>query len=126
MKLYEIERYSASHSDWEGSFSERLYEYCEWNIPEFWKLHKELVKLAISLQDEQHIDIETSDNGIGRKKSKELKTVHQKNQQSKGMENIKKRVAILNDMYSDKISVKVEDLNVDRSGTKVILTLKKD
>jgi hypothetical protein len=42
------------------------------------------------------------------------------------MGNIKKRIAILNDMYRDKVAVSVKDLNSDASGTKVILTLKKD
>ncbi len=56
MNLYEIERYSASHPDWEGSFSERLYEYGEWNIPEFWKLHKELVELAVWLRGKDEIN----------------------------------------------------------------------
>lgn len=40
--------------------------------------------------------------------------------------NIKKRVAILNSMYKDKVTVFVQDLNEDGSGTKVTLTLKKD
>ncbi len=91
-----------------------------------YKKGKGILNIAIRQKDEQHIEVEISDNGIGRKKSKELKTVHQKNQQSKGMENIKKRVAILNDMYSDKVTVKIEDLYDDATGTKVILTLKKD
>jgi Immunity protein 41 len=56
MNLYEIERYSANHPDWEGSFSERLYEYCEWDINEFWKLHKTLIDLAIFLRDQDFVD----------------------------------------------------------------------
>ncbi|MFD0963612.1 tetratricopeptide repeat-containing sensor histidine kinase [Pseudofulvibacter geojedonensis] len=71
------------------------------------------------------IQICIEDNGIGRKKSKELKTHNQKKQKSKGMGNIKQRIAILNDMYQDKVDVVIEDLN-DDAGTKVIVTLKKD
>ncbi|MCG8311972.1 MAG: immunity 41 family protein [Pseudomonadales bacterium] len=56
MEIYEIDRYSASHPDWEGSFSERLYEYCEWNKVEFWKLHKELTDLAVWLRTEDKMD----------------------------------------------------------------------
>jgi hypothetical protein len=41
------------------------------------------------------------------------------------MENIRKRIGILNDMYGDAIAVKVEDLNSDGTGTWVTLTLKK-
>jgi tetratricopeptide (TPR) repeat protein/anti-sigma regulatory factor (Ser/Thr protein kinase) len=91
-----------------------------------YKKNKGILKVLISEKNDQHIEIEISDNGIGRRKSKELKTEHQKNQESKGMANIRKRIAILNAMYSDKINVKIEDINEDNSGTKVKLTLKKD
>ena len=43
------------------------------------------------------------------------------------MGNIKKRVAILNDMYKDKIDVFIDDFqDAEDSGTKVVVTLKKD
>ena len=44
------------------------------------------------------------------------------------MGNIKKRVAILNEMYKDKVDVSIDDLqNGDsEAGTKVVVTLKKD
>ncbi len=70
--------------------------------------------------------ITISDNGIGRKKSAQLKTLNQKKQKSKGMGNVKKRVAILNDMYKDKVDVDISDLQSDGTGTKVVFTLKKD
>jgi hypothetical protein len=41
------------------------------------------------------------------------------------MGNIKKRIAILNSMYKDKVMVSVKDLNKDTTGTRVILTLRK-
>ena len=82
--------------------------------------------MTLTQKDAETILIEISDNGIGRKKSKELKTEHQKKQQSKGMQNIKQRIAILNEMYKDKVDVFIENLNDDETGTKVILTLKKD
>lgn len=69
MNLYEIERYSASHPDWEGSFSERLYEYYEWNIPEFWKLHKELVELAVWLRGKDEINKQLVGRILGIQKS---------------------------------------------------------
>ncbi|MGB5204165.1 MAG: histidine kinase [Eudoraea sp.] len=71
------------------------------------------------------IEIRITDNGIGRKRSRELKTSNQKTQNSKGMGNIKKRIAILNTMYKDKVSVSVQDLNEDATGPRVILTLRK-
>ena len=91
-----------------------------------YKKEKGFLKVSLTQKDEETIIIEISDNGIGRKKSKELKTEHQKKQQSKGMQNIKQRIAILNEMYKDKVDVFIEDLYDDATGTKVILTLKKD
>ena len=73
------------------------------------------------------INITIIDDGIGRKKSKALKTENQKKQNSKGMNNIKERVAILNEMYKDKVDVFIEDYRSEGdTGTKVEVTLKKD
>ena len=66
-----------------------------------------------------------SDDGIGRRQSTALKTKHQRQQRSTGMENILKRVGILNEMHRDKISIEVRDLNPDGSGTRVELKLVK-
>ncbi len=85
-------------------------------------------KLEIDLKqtDPETIAITITDDGIGRKKSKELKTDHQKNQKSKGMGNIRKRISILNEMYRDKVNVTVEDVFENEEGTRVRLILKKD
>ena len=80
-----------------------------------------VVQLTINL-----LKIEILDNGIGRKKSATLKTENQKKQKSKGMGNIRKRIAILNDMYKNKVEVSISDLQEDETGTKVVLKLKKD
>ena len=91
-----------------------------------YKTTKGNLTVTIQQKNEDSITIEISDDGIGRKKSKELKTLNQQKQQSKGMNNIKKRVSILNEMYNDKVDVFINDLNADATGTKVVLTLKKD
>ena len=91
-----------------------------------YKKEKGKLEINIRQKDDETVEISISDDGIGRKKSKELKTENQQKQQSKGMNNIKKRIAILNEMYSDKVAVFIDDLNSDASGTKVVLTLKKD
>ena len=72
------------------------------------------------------IIISITDNGIGRKKSAEIKTQNQRRQKSKGMGIIKKRVAILNDMYTDKVDIKISDLQLDGTGTKVLFILKRE
>jgi sensor histidine kinase YesM len=72
-----------------------------------------------------NLEVRIEDNGIGRKKSATLKTQHQKKQRSTAMSNIKKRIAILNDMYKHNISVEVEDLNENGTGTQVLVTIHK-
>jgi len=76
--------------------------------------------------DPETVVISITDDGIGRKKSKELKTDNQKKQNSKGMGNIQKRISILNEMYKDKVDVTVEDVFDNEEGTRVRLLLKKD
>ena len=92
-----------------------------------YKKSKGYLEIGISQVQSDEIKITITDNGIGREKSKALKTEHQKKQNSKGMGNIKKRVSILNDMYKDKVDVFIEDLKDEEdTGTKVVVTLKKD
>jgi len=90
-----------------------------------YKDEKGFLHIDLKQKDLKSIEITIADNGIGRKKSSALKTQNQKKQKSKGMGNIKKRIAILNDMYKDKVDVLISDLETDGSGTKVIFTLKK-
>lgn len=92
-----------------------------------YKTAKGLLEIHISAKSEDEITITITDDGVGRKKSKELKTDHQKKQNSKGMGNIQRRVAILNDMYKDKVDVFVDDYaDEEDSGTRVIVGLRKD
>lgn len=89
-----------------------------------YKENKGLLEIEIQALSENELQIRIEDDGIGRARSKALKTQHQKRQQSKGMGNIEKRLAILNEMYNDKISVIIID-KPDDTGTQVLLTLKK-
>ncbi|MEN1785859.1 MAG: histidine kinase [Bacteroidota bacterium] len=91
-----------------------------------YKSEKGYLKVLMQQPDKEHLNITIIDNGIGRKRSKELKTRHQKKQRSKGMGNIEKRIGILNSMYKDKVMVAITDLEEDGTGTKVTLTLKKN
>lgn len=92
-----------------------------------YKLGKGHLDISITKKNDNEITITIADDGIGRTRSKALKTEHQKKQNSKGMGNIKKRVAILNDMYKDKVDVFVDDFQeAEDVGTKVVVTLKKD
>ncbi len=92
-----------------------------------YKTEKGHLNIIIKSKSKDEITITISDDGIGRERSKTLKTDHQKKQNSKGMNNIKKRVAILNEMYKDKVDVAIADFqDLEDAGTKVVVTLKKD
>jgi tetratricopeptide (TPR) repeat protein len=66
------------------------------------------------------LKVRISDNGIGRKRSAELKTDNQKKQQSTGLRNIRERLTIINKVYKTNYRVVIEDLPED-SGTAVTL-----
>jgi tetratricopeptide (TPR) repeat protein/anti-sigma regulatory factor (Ser/Thr protein kinase) len=92
-----------------------------------YKKKKGQLNISISQTKKDELQIVITDDGIGREKSKALKTQHQQKQNSKGMSNIKKRVAILNTMYKDKVDVQMDDYQDKKdTGTKVVVTLKKD
>ncbi|WP_249041578.1 tetratricopeptide repeat-containing sensor histidine kinase [Aequorivita lipolytica] len=91
-----------------------------------YKEEKGLLEINFRKIDSKTVKITILDNGIGRAKSEEFKTENQKKQKSKGMGNTQKRIAILNEMYKDKIVVKVENVFENNEGTKVELILKKD
>lgn len=92
-----------------------------------YKTEKGKLTIRVSQVDISELKISITDDGIGRTKSKAMKTDNQKKHNSKGLGNIKKRVAILNEMYKDKVDVFIDDyLDVEDSGTKVVVTLKKD
>lgn len=91
-----------------------------------YKEEKGNLEINIDKKDNETVKIRIIDDGIGRKKSQELKTKNQLKQKSKGMSNIKNRIAILNDMYKERISVNVTDVLENEEGTKVELLLKKN
>ncbi|WP_179021096.1 tetratricopeptide repeat-containing sensor histidine kinase [Winogradskyella forsetii] len=92
-----------------------------------YKTEKGHLNINIEPKSKDEITITIIDDGIGRIRSKALKTDHQKKQNSKGMNNIKKRVAILNEMYKDKVDVSIADFqDLEDVGTRVVVTLRKD
>ena len=92
-----------------------------------YKKEKGHLWISIEKSSDSEINIVIADDGIGREQSKAMKTEHQRKHNSKGMGNIKKRIAILNDMYRDRVDVRIEDYQeaLD-AGTKVVVTLRKD
>jgi tetratricopeptide (TPR) repeat protein len=105
-----------------------LQPYIENAIWHGLRYKKEKGSLEISIQKKtaDSILIRVQDDGVGREKSREMKTAHQLKQKSKGISTIENRIAILNSMYKDKIDVTVSNVFEDGSGTKVELVLKKN
>jgi LytS/YehU family sensor histidine kinase len=80
-------------------------------------------KLDIHIGKSSHgLKVEITDNGIGRKKSAELKTENQKKHNSTGLKNIEERLKILNTVYKTNYQVQVYDLPLN-TGTSVIITI---
>jgi hypothetical protein len=77
-----------------------------------------ILKVEMKLESEI-LKVRIEDNGIGRAKSKELKTENQLNNKSKGIKNTQARLQILSKIYKSDISQKITDLNEDGSGTVV-------
>lgn len=64
--------------------------------------------------------VKIEDDGIGRKKSLEIKTNHQSQMTSTGMKNIEERLTIINDLHGSNISVAIKDLDeINSTGTAV-------
>jgi tetratricopeptide (TPR) repeat protein len=81
-------------------------------------LHLAMRKIADGLQ------VEITDDGIGRKKSAQLKTENQKKQNSTGLKNIEQRLSIINKVYKAGYTVNIEDLNSgEQTGTRVLINV---
>lgn len=70
--------------------------------------------------DAQGLKVVITDNGIGRKKSAQLKTENQKKNTSTGLKNIEQRLDILNTIYKTNYRVAIDDL-ANESGTCVTI-----
>ncbi|MBL4625260.1 MAG: histidine kinase [Flavobacteriales bacterium] len=80
--------------------------------------------LSVSITDEQgNLKVVIIDDGIGREKSKEVKTKNQRKTKSTALKNINERIKIFEDLHGIKVSVQLTDLNADGTGTKVTLLI---
>lgn len=83
-------------------------------------------KLDVScIEKDGNLHWTIEDDGIGREKSKELKTKHQKEGKSTGMKNIEERLRIIKELYGHEMQLEVSNLNEDGSGTRVKLIIPK-
>ena len=79
-----------------------------------------LLTLTIN-PDGAGLKVVIEDNGIGLKKSQELKTKHQREHKSRGMTNTYERINLLNSLYGTNISISIKEKEEGETGTIVIL-----
>lgn len=81
--------------------------------------------LAISINEvAKHILVNIKDDGIGREKSKALKTQNQKKYKSTGLQNVNKRIELINELYDKNYEISVSDLSSDTEDTGTIVEIK--
>ncbi|MDB4285809.1 histidine kinase, partial [bacterium] len=82
------------------------------------------LKVSFVQEGKQLVAI-VEDNGIGRKRSMEIKTKNQKAHTSTGLKNTAQRLELINSLYKTRMSVKIEDLNTEAQdvGTRVRIVI---
>lgn len=79
-----------------------------------------LLKLSVRA-DGNCLRIVIEDNGIGLKKSNELKTHHQKEHHSRGLTNTRERINLLNSLYNAGITMKITEKDGEDTGVVVVI-----
>jgi tetratricopeptide (TPR) repeat protein len=78
-------------------------------------------KLSLQfLKANSHMIVKVQDDGIGRKRSAELKTQNQRKHNSTGIRNIEERLSIINKVYKTNYRVVIEDA---KSGTGTLVSI---
>ncbi|MFV0536381.1 MAG: sensor histidine kinase [Dysgonomonas sp.] len=82
----------------------------------------EMGQLSLSVKImENKLIVSIEDDGIGLKKSQELKTKHQRQHHSRGLTNTNERISLLNSLYSTNISIDITEKEEPKTGVVVIL-----
>jgi len=84
-------------------------------------------ELYLSVKQEHNaILVKIEDNGIGRIKSQELKTRHQKEHKSRGLTNTAERINLLNSLYNCNIKMDIIDKKGEETGVIIIFNFGKN
>lgn len=75
-----------------------------------YKLEKGQLEVSVNKMD-KYLQVTIKDNGIGRKKSRAQKTTNQKRNKSTGLENVSRRIALINEIYGKNYTLNVSDLS---------------
>ena len=82
-------------------------------------------KLSVTInENEDHLAVTILDDGIGRKRSKELKTKNQKAYKSTGLENVHKRISLINEIYDKKYDIVISDVDEGAEETGTLVEIK--
>lgn len=88
-----------------------------------YKPEKGLLKIHFA-REARELRVTIEDDGIGLTESQRLKTVNQKVHQSRGLNNTRERISLLNDLYPVNIRLLMEEITgAEQTGTRVILQL---
>lgn len=79
-----------------------------------------ILKLSVKA-DGNYLSVVIEDNGIGLKKSSELKTRHQKEHRSRGLTNTYERIHLLNSLYNTCITMKITEKEGEDTGVVVLI-----
>ncbi|WP_288206878.1 hypothetical protein [uncultured Parabacteroides sp.] len=79
------------------------------------------MKLSVKT-DGNILSVVIEDNGIGLKKSNELKTHHQKEHHLRGLTNTHERISLLNSLYNTQITMEI--IEKEGVGTGVVVLIK--
>ncbi|NDW08408.1 sensor histidine kinase [Dysgonomonas sp. 520] len=72
--------------------------------------------------DGNKLSVIIEDNGIGIKRSNELKTKHQREHKSRGLTNTQERISLLNSLYNIDIFMEIKDKTADETGVIVMFS----
>ena len=92
-------------------------------------MHKEFggkVSILVNLVQENMLEIQIIDNGVGREKSAEYKSKTATKHKSFGMKVTNERIDLINQIYKTKAKVEIIDLYDEKQrgiGTKVIIQI---
>lgn len=81
--------------------------------------------LKVSISDIGNVLlVEIRDDGIGRKKSAKLKTTNQKKYKSTGLQNVSKRIALINEIYEKNYEIEVSDSDETKENSGTLVQIK--
>lgn len=88
------------------------------------KVKDKQLQIRVSRENDS-VNYEIEDNGVGRKKAKELESFFNKQHQSKGMELVQKRISLLSKEYNSAIITEISDVikNNEVAGTLVSIKI---